>query len=325
MNLAALMESSRKVELGNPPWSEDLLRDAYFANFVATREAIKKHPGYYFHKMLENEKGFLKIFANSVDDLLNSIELFNGAYDQKKLYARHQQDLLNEYVIRVTQNMVLCAGGALALVGWSHRMEKKVIITTYEDKIKRLFDENPRHRFIQDLRNSLLHGYFLLADWQRLYSKETQTFFLLKEERLLEYKKWHSLSKRFIVENPRGIDITSLFISYKRLVLGFHKWYSSEILREKGAVISEYRQAENLLNRFGAHAEYRLVLTEAIKRKIDPYEHLEGRFSEDELKAIHSLPKNSKEQVDKIIEIVDEYGACDEELRNLVYKLFGIS
>jgi len=37
------------------------------------------------------------------------------------------------------------------------------------------------------------------------------------------------------------------------------------------------------------------------------------------------IPFRSKRQVDRIIELVDEYGACDEDLRKAVYELFGIN
>jgi hypothetical protein len=32
----------------------------------------------------------------------------------------------------------------------------------------------------------------------------------------------------------------------------------------------------------------------------------------------------SKEQVDRIIEIVDESGVCDKTLRDAIYKAFGV-
>ena len=32
-----------------------------------------------------------------------------------------------------------------------------------------------------------------------------------------------------------------------------------------------------------------------------------------------------KQQVDRIIEVLDEYNACDDSLRSEVYKLFGVA
>ncbi len=44
----------------------------------------------------------------------------------------------------------------------------------------------------------------------------------------------------------------------------------------------------------------------------------------DQLEAVLELPRHSKEQVEFIIAIVDEHGACDDELRDQVYKLFRV-
>jgi hypothetical protein len=55
----------------------------------------------------------------------------------------------------------------------------------------------------------------------------------------------------------------------------------------------------------------------------DLYGHLQRYLTPEELQEINTLPHSSKEQVDRIIEMVDEYGACDNELRKLVYKAFG--
>jgi len=42
------------------------------------------------------------------------------------------------------------------------------------------------------------------------------------------------------------------------------------------------------------------------------------------LEAALKLPKHSKVQVDYITALADEHGACDDELRSVVYRLFGV-
>lgn len=39
----------------------------------------------------------------------------------------------------------------------------------------------------------------------------------------------------------------------------------------------------------------------------------------------NSLPDRTQGQIDRIIEFVDEYEACDDELRQIIYKAFGAS
>ncbi len=60
-------------------------------------------------------------------------------------------------------------------------------------------------------------------------------------------------------------------------------------------------------------------------KKIDPYQYLPQYLNENELAEVLSLPMHSKRQVDRIIEIVDEYGCGDDELKQIIYKAFNVS
>jgi hypothetical protein len=53
--------------------------------------------------------------------------------------------------------------------------------------------------------------------------------------------------------------------------------------------------------------------------------YLDKYLSDNEIEEILSLPFRSKLQVDRIIELIDEYRCCDEELRNAAYRLFGVT
>ena len=53
--------------------------------------------------------------------------------------------------------------------------------------------------------------------------------------------------------------------------------------------------------------------------------YLDRYLTEGELAQVMALPPRSVQQVDRVIDIVDEYGACDSELRELVYRAFGVS
>lgn len=44
----------------------------------------------------------------------------------------------------------------------------------------------------------------------------------------------------------------------------------------------------------------------------------------EELEEILKFPKHSKEQIDQIIDIIDEYGACDERLKKKIYNAFKV-
>lgn len=79
----------------------------------------------------------------------------------------------------------------------------------------------------------------------------------------------------------------------------------------------EHRQVQ-------ARAVWWLILTQVVKSETDPYAHLGSLLSAEEHADVLALPYRSREQVDQIIRVVDENVACNDELRALAYRLFGI-
>jgi hypothetical protein len=69
---------------------------------------------------------------------------------------------------------------------------------------------------------------------------------------------------------------------------------------------------------------WNLLIDHALQAGIDPYERLTQYLGKEQLAELSSVPHRTKEQIDKIIHLVDEYGACDEELRKKVYRLFKV-
>jgi hypothetical protein len=67
-----------------------------------------------------------------------------------------------------------------------------------------------------------------------------------------------------------------------------------------------------------------LLLEQVTMGRLDPFPYLNRYLTQTELDEVLSLPTRSQMQVDRIIEILDEYGACDEELRKKAYKAFGV-
>ncbi len=78
---------------------------------------------------------------------------------------------------------------------------------------------------------------------------------------------------------------------------------------------------EALLRRIRSRPNWRLLLSIAGPSNVDSY--LSDALSPDELEAVRSLPVGSRARADRVIEILDEEGACTPELRGLAYKVLG--
>jgi hypothetical protein len=90
--------------------------------------------------------------------------------------------------------------------------------------------------------------------------------------------------------------------------------------------LEEYLTCKRMYNAVNTQSMWNRLLTQLFpQKKIDPYMYLDRYLSNDEIEEILSLPFRSRLQVDRIIQHVDEYGCCDEELRSATYRLFGVN
>jgi hypothetical protein len=75
--------------------------------------------------------------------------------------------------------------------------------------------------------------------------------------------------------------------------------------------------------------EYRqfikIALQPALANGTDPYQHLHRFFEPAAVRQILSRPRHSVEQVEHIISLKADQADCDDQLRSMLYKLFGVA
>lgn len=312
-----------EYSLGPLPWSEDTLRDAYFKNFSNAKKAIQEHPGYEAHQNLSALKLSLDVFFDSVSELLKSINTFHNAAQSPEFWNRPNQSEVDKLVLTVRRCVFAAATSAYAIVEHSRKVKNKLPITDYSIRLAEVFDEE-EHRFIQSLRNCVNHLRMIKSNLLRSFAESGKTTqFLLQHDDLKQCDKWHQKAKAFMDRHPEGIDVKALFQNYRDRVERFHEWFHNEIERLSEPELAKYREYERTLKRFGAYAWWNIIIKHFIEGKLDPYEYLDQYLTRSELDEVLSLAMRSPQQVDKIIEIIDEYDACDDELRKKIYSAFG--
>jgi hypothetical protein len=313
--------------LGPLPWSEEVLRKAYFQNFLDTRKAIQEHQGFPVHRDLSALRLSLDIFIDSVSDLIESIEAFHIESRSSEFWTRPARRRLKKHELGIHRRVFTAATAAMSVVGHSREVSHHVQIPGYQERINVTFEKNERHKFIQYFRNCLNHQQIIKSDTKITWSdagKQTEVL-LNHDELLLASSEWPRLARSFIIRHPEGIDVEILFKDYQAQVEDFHNWFHAEVQRASEPDLSEYRKYERILNRFDTNAWWNLILKQVVMgRGLNPYKYLDRYLTKPELDEILSLPMRSQNQVDRIIEILDEYGACDDELRETVYSAFGV-
>lgn len=103
----------------------------------------------------------------------------------------------------------------------------------------------------------------------------------------------------------------------------FHQWYRAAIEGHFRVDLAEHRDYDRILKGIGWRSSYALLLQVARSTNQNPFDRLGEYLHPHELEAVLGI-NDRRAQVDKIIEILDVYNACDEALRRVAYELFGV-
>jgi hypothetical protein len=318
------MAESPSYSLGPLPWSEEILRKAYFHSFSKAEKAIEEHPGFAVCRELRALQLSLGIFLDSVSDLLQAIDTFRVDAQCPEFWTRPARSRFEGRELAVRRGVFAAAASALALVGHSRSFREKTAVTKeeYTRQVRETIDEH-QHRFVQALRNYVIHFRMIKVPWQITSSaSRRQTEFLLRREALLQWNGWDPKARVFMDLYPDGIDVEKLFSGYRTCVADFQAWFQGEVARVSEPHLSEYREYERMLKRFGSRVSWNMVLHLVEVRRLDPFAYLDRYLKKTELDGVLALPRKSRVQIDRIIEILDEDGACDAELRGRVYGCF---
>ncbi|MBI5683124.1 MAG: hypothetical protein HZC45_08190 [Deltaproteobacteria bacterium] len=281
------------------------------------------HGGILFNE-IKSLRLSLNIFLNAIDDLITSINKFKYESAHPVFWHKINRPFADKIEVTIQRGILSSDICAMALVEHSRKFNKKYPVAGYEREIKRFFHNNEQHRFIHGLRRFITHVKFTKANWEISYSKDEgrNVFFILPKNDLLEFKDWNSLARSFILKHEKGIDVENLFDVYSGEVRKFHNWLRVSLLNKYGDIISEYLRYLRVIKGFDSENYWNILIHQVIPQKnIDPYIYLDQYLTEDELEDVFSLPYRSKEQVDRIIELVDSYKICNDSMRKDIYEI----
>lgn len=314
--------------LGSLPWSEDDLKKEYYRDVNNVNNRIKELPGYLIHRELDLLYLSLEIFRSSVYELFDSIEEFINESDKPGFWDRPFQEYAYQVELAIQRGMFASTVSALSLVSHCNKFIDQFSISNFEERKNETFVSCELHAFIHSFRRYVSHIRMAKADWHTTISflQETkETRFRISQEQLLRFKEWKSIAKKMIKNSPNGVDIKFTFEKYLEKINKFYSWFFNQAKKDYETHLKEYRNYDTLIKGFDSYSNWNLLINQIfLPKKIDPYIYLPKYLNKEELNEILALERNSKEQVDKIIQILDEYKACDEKLRRAIYKLFKV-
>ncbi len=304
------------------PVADSVVQEVAQLNPDDFSQVIRSHPGAALNRKTESLWAMLRVFRTACRDLKADIQGY-AAYDHR------QREELDRITGAVQKDMFAVCAAANSVIQHAHRVRSLVPEAEYKAQVASVFDL-PQQSFIQQLRNNLVHVGFIEADWLVRYHFGTEDKRATKES-AFQFSRTELLAgdftgdARVYVESMgEKIDVGALFQDYGERVEEFHAWLEQQIERHLPQELADYRRCKGEHKRTGTRAVYRLLLNTWIDGKVDPYAHLQDYLTPDQMREVGHMPVRSLEQVSRIIALADKDRIVDEELRGLVYRLFGI-
>jgi len=170
-------------KLGPLPWSRETLIKAHWANWVATAEDIKEHPGCAAQEALQAVQMGIDLFVDNSNDLLSAVADYKNDAQNPGFYDRGNHETVERWDRRLRKDFFAVTSAAFALVDTYRSITKDFPVEGYDER-KQVFADRELHHFMQGLRNYLTHKRLLTPSWQTTWTaKQKITELLLTREK----------------------------------------------------------------------------------------------------------------------------------------------
>jgi hypothetical protein len=312
---------------GSPPWAIERVEYVALRNLRHVQLRVREHPGHRICEQLTSIASLLRLFNKTAASFLVDIEQFHIGVRKNGLLQRSRAADRRLLLEQIQERLYLFTSCSASLADQTRKLSQIVNISGYEERKNTTFAENPIHRFVNDLRIDVVHLQLHTPGWQHIIDKaQDSTTFFLSANQLPRASEYHSLSKRYLDQHPNGVDLGALVFAYRQLVNEFHTWMQVAIEHEHGEMVRNYHEVNRTIRALGFRVSWRLILSQVvIQAKRDPFQYLDRFLTASELQEVLGMSKRSRQQVDRIIQMIDEDCACDGELRALAYQAFGVN
>lgn len=309
------------------PVSDDI-RDAIADLFITDAlEVLRAHPGFDLHDKLRSIRTTMQLFDQAADDLMNALSAFDS-FSRRPEFS-YRSNRAEHYAIerRIRKEIFAFSELAHSLQDHCRRIRSRWDNPSIAARIPLCFGEDGLHDFVCGLRTALHHKLMVDAEWQiRSSGRESTSHYLFKRSELMNASAdWNASARRYLENSGDVIDVGALVTLYRQRVHNFYEALLDESDSNPPPEVADYRRCWNAHRRRSARMTWTFLLAEFLKRNIDPYSYLERYLTPAEFEAAHRLPHRSREQVDFIIHAVDEFSACDDNTRAMIYRLFGVA
>ena len=324
-----------KTAIEKPPVPGEVLANLVWMPTADFKRVMRNHPAHSIEQRYLSLLSVLSTFRTALSDLYTSLDRFDTLSQDPWAFRRVRREQEQQAELSVRKEIYAVSSAALAIVDHCRKFVESrslrgiIDITKVNNRRKVEFDLE-EHKFIQSLRNNLHHVNFAEATlniklvWGPSIVQSTHFEFSV-EELLASEGEYTVEAKAYMERCGTTVNVHSLFVSYSQCVEAFYSWLFDVYEKNLSPAAQDYRRCLRERHIVGKRHTWRILLGQvAGSGTTDPYTYLPQFLTPSEMDEVHTLPHRSKEQVDRIIALVDDDRACNDELRGLVYRLFKI-
>ncbi|TAI67146.1 hypothetical protein CWO89_04165 [Bradyrhizobium sp. Leo170] len=204
----------------------------------------------------------LNIFRMNAQELIEITRRVNDPDEGIRLMAVANREAGSQTHREVTRRVHNFVAGALTLVEHTRIFMRENYSNTpmldrYQAKVDADFKDQALVRFVQDLRNYILHNELPNSEMYMHFQSNPdhpeggtlETGIHIRTAPLLEWRNWSAPARTFIESCGEFVDIRTFAESYTDSILSFHGWLQSELDQFHSADLDELRKLQESLNR----------------------------------------------------------------------------
>ena len=182
--------------------------------------------------------------------------------------------------------------------------------------------------FVRKLRNNLLHGRVVVPRWSVSFPGEHRTAtgsMIYSREELTASGDWNTPSLDYMQSSTdEHLPLARVVREHFVLVSGLKSKVDDVFARTTSQAERDYWHIEDAHKRT-IRKQWTNILVGQVGKGKDPYDHLHRFFEPEVLREVLRRPRNSKEQVDFIIALKSAEIDWDDDLRETMYRVFGVT
>ncbi len=219
---------------------------------IHLRDKIRNSEGIKCINRMNYHNDCISILSGNFAKLSKTLLHFENLKNALELMDQNNREATEKYHNEISRLLHNFLASAKTLIDHTRIFVNKyyrgtIIFQLYTNKLKNEFVDDGLSKFIQDLRNFILHQG--LPYTGLILKPDLETTVYLDRDLMLDWDKWTALSRNYLSSQPERIRIYDFVNAYTQKVDVFNHWLNREIknyhekdLEELGLLRKRYRE-----------------------------------------------------------------------------------